>query len=335
MLKPNTVFVLGAAVSNELNFPLGSELKGQIANLLPNTSDYTRAQGDFVRAASNAVGNAEWLRQCLAVRAGVVRAASIDNLIEHRIGNKAFVDVAKLAIAGVIGAKDKSLSLDISPPTYQAIFSLMVGGCGVGQIVEALNRVSFITFNYDRSLEIFLRGALMAYCGFNEAKAAELVGGMKIHHVYGFLGTLPSTYPGPNHDPLLARELADMAAGLKTFSEEHDTAAGEALKDLMDQAQQLIVLGCALHPRNMQLLTPRIANFKSMYATQYVPAPADKSEHSKPPITDFAIPAINAFRTALFQWQNKRSDRISFQDVTVEPLTCVQMVVKYGSSWLA
>lgn len=330
MLREHTVFVLGAAVSNELGLPLGGELKTHISGVLPARAD--RVPDNTLLMALQRAMPRDWFPQAQQVRHGLKNAASIDNLIEHRGHDPNFVLIAKLGIAASISKAERKHATSFEKAvTYQRLFDLMVSTCGRAREEEALQRVTFVTFNYDRTLEAFLRGALRSYSGMSSRDAAEAVSRVNIQHVYGSLGELVSDDPAEWLREPDVLQLEAMAADLRTFSEETGSVEGAELKATVRDAKHLIFLGGALHRRNMDLLKPESTNFQSIYGTQYVPAPSDA--HSQPSISEFAAPTILQFKHILARWQKGNQNRIETTNMMIEPLTSYQMAVKYGLAW--
>lgn len=117
MLKRGTLFILGAAVSSEIGFPLGNALKQRIIELIPSDRS---AGSDFIRTVNLNFGDGGW-PACKALQTALGYAPSIDNLIEHRSDDETLRDVAKVAIAAVIAAGERasvqSIKNSITPST--------------------------------------------------------------------------------------------------------------------------------------------------------------------------------------------------------------------------
>lgn len=333
MLKAGTVFVLGAAVSNELGLPLGSDLRAKIRAMLPTgPNSYPDRVGALVECLYGVAGE-RWAEHARQLQQALPLAASIDNLVEHRHDDAEFRDVAKLTIAAVIAAAERAADFG-KAATLNRLFQLMVAGVSRNRMVEAFGRATFITFNYDGTLRTFMERAVAAYSGLSETKAREFVeANLRVHHVYGALGRLP---PGlDSRGGEWPQHLRAMAGGLRTFSEEMGSEEQKTLQDIVRNASQVIILGCAYHPRNFQLLDPGGAKFTRLFATQYVFVPPDPFDGSKPPMADFAAPAIETFRRVAKQWRNPDGHPMrGGAHYQVEPLSCLQMVEKHGPSWL-
>jgi len=63
------------------------------------------------------------------------------------------------------------------------------------------NKVAFVTFNYDRSLEHFLFTSIKNLYNINDDEAAHVVNFFQIFHMYGKVGNLPWGKPNANEPP--------------------------------------------------------------------------------------------------------------------------------------
>lgn len=343
MLRPNTVFIIGAAANAEyrnrakkMAFPLGNDLKSRIQDLIPDEWHGAR-QGRFVRAVNVYHGDQGSIA-AQALKRALRYALSIDNLVEHRSDDETFVQVAKLAIAEVINDAERQNSefdaKDSAGTVFGEIFRLIMSGVNRNDIEAALGRVQFVTFNYDRTLEAFFLQALQHYCGMSPDRAEGAVRRMTIHHVYGSLGELSRqrdavTRYGADGD---IDELRIISSTLRTFSEKTLSEEAGRLKRIVQDAKRLVFLGCAHHRRNFDLLQPRATTFTALYGTHYAPAPEDR--FSAPTLREFAEPGIQAMKRDLRTWSHFQIDRIEMQDMNIEPMTCLQLIAKYGSQWV-
>lgn len=338
MLQAGTLFVIGAGVSAELGFPLGRKLRTDISSILP-----VRSKGsDCIRQAAQGLGE-NYDSVSRRLQEAIPYAASIDNLIEHTVHDPAMVRIAKLGIAEVIlrGERDSTLfvsddrpgiPIDQEATALLDIFQLIVSGVPRDSLERALRRVSFVTFNYDRSLEHYLTWAIVAYSGLTPAQARELVDGIKIHHPYGSLGDLKDLPFGmrPEHT-----NLGRVADGIRTFSEEIASGAAETARSLMGEAKRVIFLGCAHHIQNMKLLAPESFAARRVYGTVYNVPPADPQGYSAPQMAQFAEPAIEAFGSTVNQWPRPGSlAQLSIYGLRFEPVTSRQLIARYGPEWL-
>lgn len=281
MFKSRTVFVIGAGASYELGFPMGSGLKDRIADLIDfyfkHGSELTR--GDYLiyealHSSYKEAGrdaNAAY-RAGRAMKNALPLAISIDNYLEAHSTDEHARAVGKLAIVRAILEAESTTKLttdrgrsfiDFSDSTLQGswlarLIRNLTEGVKREDTEDLFHNVSFITFNYDRSLEEFLWRALQTYYGMTEQSAAELVGSHLVHHAYGSVGRLPwQSGDGPEApygEDVGAKTLLDLSKRVHTFSEQIDNAQHSAMIDRLSEARAVVFLGFGFLEQNMQLL---------------------------------------------------------------------------------
>lgn len=333
MLRANTVFILGAGVSHEWKYPLGHQLMEDVRAILP-LGALDEALWNTTFAAAGQRLSDHFSKHCKSLADALPHAASIDNLIEHRSDDDGFVKIAKLAIADVIHRAERNSGRrnpNVST-TYHEIFKLLVGGCPREAIETALTRARFITFNYDRSLERFLREALISYSGFSRERASEMVSRMTILHAYGQLGPVAET---DDRKPPTIEGLLSAQSGISTFSEEVESGRAAAMRSVIAGSKHIIVMGCAHHPRNMALLDPHaFTSFESVYGTQMITPPVNPGWPT-PSIAEFSQAAALSMADAINHWQRQIDQirQLRAMHFRIEPLSALQLVTKYGGDW--
>src|SRR3990172_1198198 len=181
MLKIPTVFVLGAGASAPYGYPVGRVLVEQIVTRgVPEGSVlHTNAFREF---------------QTILKESG---ADSIDAFLERRTD---LLPLGKLAIAhALIGYEQHERLWEDTRITktgpvpidnwYKYLLNKLLVDVPFDKLAEM--PISFVTFNYDRSLEHFLFTALMRRYGKPEQDVAAVLQRIPIVHVYGDLGPLP------------------------------------------------------------------------------------------------------------------------------------------------
>jgi hypothetical protein len=344
MLRPNTLFVLGAAVSEEVGLPLGWKLKQVVNGVL-----HDRNMPDTVRYALADFGQSIWDGVQL-LRDGLPLAASIDNLIEFHSANPAVVHAGKIGIAAAILDEERrsDLWINYGGPTklrpmpldnvFGDLMKWIVQRASLDTMAEAFSRVSFINFNYDRCLPQFVFRAITEHYGMATSEAQQIAEQIIVRHPYGSLGPLwgpGSVKFGTDPSPEVICAIADR---LRTFSEGVESENGQAIKEMVAGAERIIFLGCAHHPQNMALLNPatRICA-KNAYGTVYAPPPADPKGNVSPPMAEFLQPAIDSFVQDLLLWKAPEEEvetgPLLRHACRVEAATSRQLVARYGSEW--
>jgi len=249
MITVPTVFVLGAGASQPYEFPSGNDLRLHIferyasvqgrANIVINTTPFGRAEID---------------RFIVALRFSGFR--SVDAFLERR---PEFMDIGK-AMMGIELLHDEVHETlwrnDSNWLTH--LFGAMVGN-SLEEFAD--NKVSFITFNYDRTIEHFLFVSLKNAFGRSEDETAAVVRKIPIVHLHGKLGHLPwqnqKTMIEYGDNQIDARKMQIVTSQIKVVHEEltdgRDSDFAEA-KDLLGKAIKVYLMGFGFGTRNVQRL---------------------------------------------------------------------------------
>jgi len=209
------------------------------------------------------------------------QAISIDNFIDCHAGDGQLELCGKLAISRAILDAEKDSSLYVDPtgrkqhPNYSALgttwysafMQLLTQNCRIAYLPERLARITFVVFNYDRCVEQFLFHGIQNYYGIDAEAAARLLTHLRIFHPYGAVGTLPwQRQPNPIAfgEQVSPKQLLDVAAGIKTFTEGTDPHASDIkeLRESLRGATTLLFLGFAYHQMNLKLLKPEVPHGK-------------------------------------------------------------------------
>jgi hypothetical protein len=155
------------------------------------------------------------------------------------------------------------------------MFMYMIGrGVPREDVAQIFENVAFITFNYDRCLEHFLREALAGLYSLNEGDAGKIVDDARIIHPYGDVGALSEVPFGAstaNYDAF--------ARNTKTCTEQ--IAAADVMHELANEVARagcVVFLGFAYHNQNMKLIKPKHpVPAKPMYGTAFGMSDSDVS----------------------------------------------------------
>ena len=253
MIKRETVFVLGAGASKPYGFLTGRDLK---ANVLTNMTwgggpwrGYL-SELQFARDEVTAF-NREF---------GESGRPSVDLFVEHRPD---YLRLGKAAIALALIPCERPDTVFPSPDHvqpyfrddnwYQYIFEKM--DAPFDQFCE--NQVSFVTFNYDRSLEHFFRTALKNLYGKSLADADAVLEEIPIVHVHGRLGALDAAgrYFGPDLSTQDVRIAMDDIV-IMSYADKSSRAFQKAREEL-GSAKRIYFLGFGYNTSNMTRLEVR------------------------------------------------------------------------------
>jgi len=134
------------------------------------------------------------------------------------------------------------------------------------------NNVSFITYNYDRSLEMYLGTALKAAYGAPMGEIAKQLSKIRIIHLHGKMGNLPFE-DGPNRP--YSAELTEESfrigyGGIKIIHESIDKEPQfEQAHELLSEAQVVCFLGFGYHETNVNRLRLAKIPEAGFYGTTY------------------------------------------------------------------
>lgn len=306
MINKTTTLILGAGASMAYGFPSGKNLKAMIWKMLdPNSLQSKRY---FYKAADvdyNSRGDKETFEaEVKKFQDDLIISPdeTIDYFLEH--SSKKYQEIGRLAIANVLLEREKKRYLfqdwmeydglekkvhrekflegntQIRPEDghwYQFLFNLMCKGCSsIDKFAD--NKISVVTFNYDRSFEYYLLYALMSKFKVGEVKAAEIMKKFDIAHVYGRLGELPAS-ASQNHKAVpynafsaegstLATHLKNAADGIQLIWDKNDkttnsddlgqTEAIQKARDLIYKENNTIIfLGFGFDSVNLSRIMPK------------------------------------------------------------------------------
>ncbi len=282
----DTVFIIGAGASKEVNLPTGYELKRIIADLLDLRWDiHKMVSGDHLIAyalrehVKTPEGNRgdinPYVHEAWHIRDALPQALSIDNFIDSQRGNESLALCGKLAIVRSILKAESNSSLyfeknrhdskikfsSLQNTWFLPFFQIITENCTKEDLEERLKKISIIVFNYDRCIEHFLFHAFINYYRISPEESAELTKFINIFHPYGKVGHLPwqnrdrATDFGEEPD---AQRLLKLTDGIKTFTEGTNPESSDivAIREKISNANRLVFLGFAFHKLNMGLLKP-------------------------------------------------------------------------------
>ena len=258
MITDKTVFILGAGASKPYGFPTALELRRDIIKSYPDMlkrahSEYYKvdiAKIDFPRKLENLIQTFEYSS-----------TKSIDLFLAR---NKQFYEDGKKIITFLIANYEMKSKFreDIEKPEfdwYMHIYDILTKHISNPENLASFfenNNVSFITFNYDRSLEQFLYESFFNSFATKRNEIVKLFSKIKILHIYGKIAALPfenSYFNVPYSSPSYFGYLEDLAKNIKIVFEERTDDLGEA-KQLISEAQRIYFLGFGYADENLQVL---------------------------------------------------------------------------------
>lgn len=246
MITVPTVLVLGAGASAPYGFPSGSGLRDGVIDMLSNPQSSSFRQLRQMGFRSNLLAD---FGKALSYSG----MSSVDAFLEHR---REFIEVGKVAIAQALIPLESERNLFYAQRKwYQYVFERMSTTFDEFQD----NKISILTFNYDRSLEHFLVTAIKHKFGKSESESASKLNNLKIIHLHGQLGLLP--WQGgdgrpyePAADDVFVKNAAEQ---IKIVSEDMSGAPEFAVAhEILRSAAKVIFVGFGYNPTNLKRLLP-------------------------------------------------------------------------------
>jgi hypothetical protein len=275
LIDKKTVFVLGAGASCPYGYPSGARLRERIC--LPQRG-LAREYGGY-GIADPSIRDIERFQD--AFRKSSIK--SIDLFMAH---NPKFAEAGKYIIALEIFMaerqslfreeakleKESSSYVQISPQN-RLLRPLFLGGDWhfhlYNRLIEGLvglkalpdfsnGNLSFITFNYDRSLEqLFYEALRHSFTEIQEDEITKTLKQLKILHVYGQITPLKWQDPnnGVDYKPGIDETLLRRAANnIRTIYEEKQNPELAEAQNLLKQADEIFFLGFGYAKENMEVL---------------------------------------------------------------------------------
>jgi len=251
MITKLTVFILGAGASYGFGYPLGKKLVEIILkNFDPDNLDNAIELFTGLGFSEEEIIS---FRNQLRLSA----APSIDSFLEPRGEDIRYL--GKLAIAYALIPFENEEPLFYDNSWYSILFNK------INSSFENFdkNKVSFITFNYDRSLEYFLLTTLKNRYQKTEQECAAKLKNIPIVHLYGKLALLPwekinsSDYTREYNPKITPHFLRKSSTSLKIIYDKVDVPKDPDFKKaklLLSGARKIYFLGFGYHADNLERL---------------------------------------------------------------------------------
>lgn len=257
MIAEDTVFILGAGASKPYGFPLGGELVKEIYS-----SFYNRFEAILAKVKDPDISE-EMLEAAKPFVSSLSRSSStsIDLFLA---GNQHFSNIGKLAIAVTILRAERESQFwpntDSDKDWYAYLFQRMreelKSPDSFGRFAD--NKVTFVTFNYDRSLEFYLSEALVnSFAHVDRAEIESIISQIPVYHVHGTVDKAPwleeirryrSEYSYHDINNLKANiELIDQ-------DEPRDNKKLDVIKEAINSARSVYFLGFGYSKENLEAI---------------------------------------------------------------------------------
>lgn len=282
IVQDKVAIVIGAGASKEFGLPTGSELSGQIIELLKARTDHIRSwfvDDEFDRAIEIAVrdrltfGSKQHLiKTARLLEENLSIAPSIDNFLHTHRSNSDIVFLGKLAIVFCLLRAEKGSILKVDPSNIHnrldlkkcaetwvgRLFTQLAVAGDFNAFVERLRKVYFVSFNYDRCVQQFMSCAARQYFDLTETQVASLLSNLNIHYIYGNIGpfnarsTIDTSF-GSNPS---AENCIGLVSELQTFTEGQNSNDRHILDAYLDNSREIYFLGFGFNKLNMDRILP-------------------------------------------------------------------------------
>ncbi len=236
-----TVLILGAGASVHCKYPLGIDLLSHYSRL-KDKDDLNRLPVGWDK------------KQAVELINKLTRSGhySIDAALEKIDCDKA---LGKYLLALALKQYEKLDSL--FPPSqsgwYQYLFNKLVSGDSCFDN----NKLSIVTFNYDRSLEAYLHNALINRFSLTSEQALDELIKIPIIHVHGILGEYPLHPYETNYSPDKLLEISKSIQIIHEIEDADDETKFcnkyfQTANSCIDNAEKIYFLGFGFHFDNVR-----------------------------------------------------------------------------------
>jgi len=247
MISKPTVLILGAGASQHLEYPVGLELLNNVISIRPNIFKELHAEKDI---------------QDFQLHLSRYGCNSIDEFLEK---NRQFIDIGKSLIAYSLKKHEGENRLFPSHNAgwYHYLFNRMLVP-SVSQFLD--NKITIITFNYDRSLEVYLHNVVKCHYSISTEESLNIIKGINMIHLHGILGEYPQIpYKHDSHvnsssaispeGASLFKQITDSIKIIHEISEKGDNFCSpefELSNKALQEAAKIYFLGFGFHEDNIR-----------------------------------------------------------------------------------
>lgn len=261
MISEETLLILGAGAGKPYGYPTGRELRNYISKRFP--IDFSVIMQNHKGLENQYKIQANRTIQKFAETFNKSAVLSIDRWLAM---NPEFSHTGKIAIAtSILKSENESRFWeDVEEPSqdwYLFLYNKMTEGFSSPKSYEKFkeNKVTFITFNYDRSLEHFLFTSLC--CSFTQESVehvillspSQTIIPFPFIHVYGQIDEPRWKRGSPYAEKIDWDKIERLARNIKIIGE-RGQRQDEYASGLFQKARRIFFLGFGFAPENMKAL---------------------------------------------------------------------------------
>ncbi len=249
MISKKTTFILGAGASHPFGLPTGIQLRNSILDLIGPANNHEIPQ--YLRIFEQC-GHS--YPELILFRDTFLKSQkkSIDAFLEHRTE---YIKLGKLLIAHKLLACENLDTIYKNSDWYGYFWDKLNSSFDKFD----KNKVSFITFNYDRTLENYLLSSMVALYNKSEKDCYDKLSNIPIVHVHSTIGK--SKFEDPMQCTPFGKNIRDyneLILAAKTIKIIHEDIAYDIEFDLahklIREADQIIILGLSYDETNLMRL---------------------------------------------------------------------------------
>jgi len=248
MIEQKTVFILGAGATEPFGFPIGMGLRDGIINFIGETRTVKAKFLEIFEQCGHSY------HEILLFRDNLIKSQkkSVDAFLEHRTE---YIKLGKLLITNNLLVRENLNAIYKNPDWYGYIWDKL------NSKFEDFdkNSISFITFNYDRTLETYLINSMMALYNKNEIECYEKLKKINIIHVHGKIGK--NKYEDKDNFTAFGERIQDYnklittADNIKIIHEDISNDKEFSMAhNLLQEASLVVILGLGYDETNLKRL---------------------------------------------------------------------------------
>ncbi len=292
MFRKPTVVILGAGANFELGLPLGKDLMITVETALRFDAlgnPKTTPADEFRDALRNQFGKdyAEYIQAAGKLVQVMDLFTSMDEALHYVSADPRCITVGKAAIVssiigaeagcklkfdGRLGTPDLPKASDTWLPEF---LSMATANLTQEEMPTIFDGVTFINFNYDRSLEHYLFWALILRARLLPKRAKDIVDRLRVIRPYGTVGI---DWGGDGGGLMFGRpdrldaSVFQAADKIRTFTEQHAAGIQEEIARALTRGRLFLILGFGFHGQNFRLFNAsdgRQREPRHVFATAY------------------------------------------------------------------
>lgn len=254
----DTVFVVGAGASVEYGFPTGAQLRDRIVDrLMSQEKAHIQTRRDLSEQLGCTGGQVN--EAVASLCRALPTSSTIDDCLVRFRHDPTVLEIGKWAILTLIGEaeaqstlRDGALGGDV---WLLKLFRNIAHSVRREEIAERLKRMKFVTFNYDRAIEVGMRRFLADGYDLTGDDLDQVAAHLRVHHIYGSLGKI-------GVDGAVAYGEMDASAAITSrrsirVVRETPAAPDTTAISWLSQADRVVFLGFGFLRDNLALLRPR------------------------------------------------------------------------------